>query len=436
MGKFLLGLAVGAVAAFAVLQVTSDDAGTRSARRDAPSTRIETVERDTPPSTTPSEAEAEAERATRPFAEGEAILRIGDGYVFGANAATPGDSPDGVDIYCQDIRHTASFACPHGAIPASAPLSSVGLPSVPAKAAALLHDAPMDLPDRNLSLGTRVTPDRVEVGCVAAGDGKTYKVYVLGVRGNPAALERTVRIGFAEIPRQAKGGRLDLPEIDGERPLPPAAAERMLHVMKLGRVMGSGYSGYLRGNYVTLKEVPSELVLDGRKNHVALHEALTGRVVFERDGALYAGRGVTSSGHVTFDNRAALSVEGDMGGTVLLNRRGFVHMTGHLTGTVEMKAYSALVVDGELHGTIKVRTYTTILIRGRILGKFDMKGSCWSTWYFETPISRTELEQMEGDFHQVTLHVKQSDLALGKHKKIGRWREVIVGDKIWEKLGR
>ena len=49
---------------------------------------------------------------------------------------------------------------------------------------------------------------------------------------------------------------------------------------------------------------------------------------------------------------------------------------------------------------------------------------------------RAELEAMTGDFRQVTLHVRESDLAVGKHKDIGRWREVIVGDKIWQKLAR
>ena len=37
-------------------------------------------------------------------------------------------------------------------------------------------------------------------------------------------------------------------------------------------------------------------------------------------------------------------------------------------------------------------------------------------------------------FGQVTLHVKESDLPTGKHKKIGSWREVVVGEKVWEKL--
>jgi len=30
--------------------------------------------------------------------------------------------------------------------------------------------------------------------------------------------------------------------------------------------------------------------------------------------------------------------------------------------------------------------------------------------------------------------VKESDLPAGEHKKVGAWRTVIVGDKLWQKI--
>lgn len=40
-----------------------------------------------------------------------------------------------------------------------------------------------------------------------------------------------------------------------------------------------------------------------------------------------------------------------------------------------------------------------------------------------------------GDFHQITLHVRESDdLAIGEYENIGTWRKVIVGDKLWGKF--
>ena len=71
----------------------------------------------------------------------------------------------------------------------------------------------------------------------------------------------------------------------------------------------------------------------------------------------------------------------------------------------------------------------------RLLGTLDMRGSCWSTFYFDGDYPSYVLEEMEGDFRQVTLHVRTSDLPRGEHEKIGTWRKVIVGAPVWERLG-
>ena len=101
-----------------------------------------------------------------------------------------------------------------------------------------------------------------------------------------------------------------------------------------------------------------------------------------------------------------------------------------------IKSYATVVIDGDILGTLKVRSYTDLLLRGRIIGKLDAQGSCWSTFYFENYTSQRELEELPGNFGSVTLHVRESDLPVGKHENIGTWREVIVGDKVWERLAR
>ena len=125
-----------------------------------------------------------------------------------------------------------------------------------------------------------------------------------------------------------------------------------------------------------------------------------------------------------------------MAGTIDVKSYGFVHIAGDLTGTVNVNSYATVVIDGDLIGTLKVRSYTKLLLRGQVrLGKLDMKGSCWSDFYFESYHSRADLEKLGVNARSVTLHVKQSDLRPGKQtQKIGDWREVIVGGDVWTKI--
>ena len=115
---------------------------------------------------------------------------------------------------------------------------------------------------------------------------------------------------------------------------------------------------------------------------------------------------------------------------------GYVHIAGDLAGEVNINSYATVVIDGDIVGTLKVRSYTDLLLHGRIRGKLDAKGSCWSTFYFDGYYSQADLVDLGGSFSSVTLHVRESDLATGRHKKIGTWREVIVGQEVWKSLAK
>ena len=61
--------------------------------------------------------------------------------------------------------------------------------------------------------------------------------------------------------------------------------------------------------------------------------------------------------------------------------------------------------------------------------------SGWCTFYFQSLLGRAEVEQLAGN-QQVTLHLMQSDLAPGRYTDVGQWREVIVGDPVWQRLAQ
>ena len=124
---------------------------------------------------------------------------------------------------------------------------------------------------------------------------------------------------------------------------------------------------------------------------------------------------------------------GPMAGTIDVKSYGYVYIAGDLTGSVNVRSYATVVIDGDIVGTLSVKSYTDLLLRGRVIGKLEAKGSCWSTFYFESYHSRAELERLGKDCRSVTLHVKESDLPQGK-QKVGGWRNVIVGGDVWKKI--
>ncbi len=157
--------------------------------------------------------------------------------------------------------------------------------------------------------------------------------------------------------------------------------------------------------------------------------------------ALFAGAGVEAGGSVVLDAYGAIGVQGPMRGHLQLNSYGYAYLDGPLEGTLELNSYSTVVLEQGLTGTIKLRSYANALIRGPFRGKLDAKGSCWSTLYLDGMHLEHELldlcsENASGDFDQITVHVRMSNLADGEHENIGTWRKVIVNDPIWNKLAR
>ncbi|MCZ6573353.1 MAG: polymer-forming cytoskeletal protein [Planctomycetota bacterium] len=365
-----------------------------------------------------------------------AILKIGDGYVFGEPAARPGDSSDAVDIYCQDIHGGVSLMCPHGALPAKAPMTSIGLPARAGDAAALLPDSPEELPRRNLGLRTKPAPERPGIGFVRAANGRTYKVHLVRAVHAASALERRAHIAYMEVPVVPNGGRFRLPTVGGMKAPEPEVREAIRRALQVGRtVPGDSFARYMRGNYAVVEDLLNETELNEKRNLV-VEDPFTKLVRLKRGGSFFAGAGIAPEGTVDLDSYSAVGVHGDMAGNVEVNSYGYVYIDGDLTGTVHIKSYATVVIEGDLVGTLKVRSYTDLLLRGRIRGNLDAKGSCWSTFYLESPILQAELEALPSNFRSVTLHVRECDLPPGKHKKIGTWREVIVGDPIWQKIAR
>jgi hypothetical protein len=372
-----------------------------------------------------------------PLAENEVWLAIGDGYVFGEPSVRRDAPRDRLDLYCQDIHQVVSLACPHGARGGLLPLSAVGLPVEPAKAAALLVDAPVDLPDRNLTLQPRVSPGSPGVGFVRAGDGRTLRLHLVALEHHPEALQRRARIAFVEVPAVAGGGEFRLASVDGKRTVPVAAREVIRRALAYDKAdLGSmNFVDHLGTDFEVVRDLREELVLESAR-HLLIETPLATKVSFPRRGSLFGAAGIAEEGVVTLDSYSAVGCAGDMAGRVDVKSYGLVYIDGDLTGTVNVNSYATVIIEGSLRGTLRVRSYTSLLLRGRVYGTLDCKGSCWSTFFFEAPHTREDLERMGDGFGSVTLHLKSSDLSDGKHEKVGSWREVIVGDPVWKGLAR
>jgi hypothetical protein len=371
-----------------------------------------------------------------PLAENEVWLAIGEGYVFGEPSVRRDAPRDSLDLYCQDIQHGISLACPHGAGPALLPLSGVGLPAEPAKAAALLPDAPTLLGDRNLFLGERVSPGRPGIGFAKARDGRTFRMHLVALEHSPEALQRRARVAYTEVQGRDGGGEFRLASADGKRPVPLESRASIRRALAYGESLReASFTNHLSSTYEVVRGLSSEFDVDNNR-HLLLEDPLASKVSLRHGGSLFGAKGISEDGVVTLDSYSGVGTAGDMAGRIDVKSYGYVYIDGDLTGTVNVNSYATVIIEGNLRGTLRVRSYTTLLLRGRVYGRLDCHGSCWSTFYLEAPHTREDLERLGDGYGSVTLHVKASDLTDGKHEGVGSWREVIVGDPIWKGLAR
>ncbi len=388
-----------------------------------------------PPPVLEAPSMPEAVEPGKPFPKGEAILRIGDGFVFGErHARAVGENVEAVDLICQDIRYGASLECPHGAASVATPFARQSDKLTSRLVFDHLLDAPLEMPARRVHAEHVLRGALSGIALVKASDGVVYKVLCTELHGNPHAFKRWVRIRYAPVEAKDGGGIVNLPGeprvvLAGKAGIPKAIAD-------YPKVPGDSFRSFLKSPTGVIKNLPDKLAFKSRQS-LALAEPLRTEIEFKAYSSLIAPHGIERNGKVAIRSYAGVGVIGEMAGTIDVRSYGYLHIHGDLTGTVNCQSYATVIVDGDVLGTLKLRSYVKLYVRGRLRDparNLDVEGSCWSTFFFDGYYSRAEIEQMPGD-NSVTLHVRDSDLEVGTtHRKIGTWREVIVGDKAWKKL--
>lgn len=364
---------------------------------------------------------------------GTVTLRIGDSFVFGQPEARRDLDPSEVDLYCLDLRQFASVACPRGGAAVEPSLSSVGLPETPSEAAGLIVNAPHVLAGGDeVFLNPKCSHDVSGLGFALGGDGRTYRLHLIGVSYDPDALKRSAEIGYTSVPTVEGGGRFVLPTIEGS--LEPAVLEAIAKAARIGsQIPGQDFWRHLLGDFHGVEGLLESNPF-GEELYLATLAPLGSEVVIDKRGALCAASGIRAEGKVVHDSYSAVAVLGAMEGEVQVKSYSYVYVDGPMRGSIDIQSYATVCLMGDLVGTLKVRSYTDLLLRGRILGDLDTTNSGWCDFYFDGYYDRATLEEMGDDRDQITLHVRNSDLAPGEHGDIGTWRKVIVGDPLWSDL--
>jgi hypothetical protein len=440
MRRFIAGLLVGAgvvgLAWWATARDDEDRAATSPSPRDVqPPKPRPPANAATPRAAAPRRRETPAaESDVPPFPAGEAELRLGEGYVFGEDHVRPRDDVEAADVVCMDIGEPTSLRCPAGGAAAGLTLGAFGLPADPKAVAALAADAPEDLPEKTVSLATRSTTKRPGIAFVRSTTGATYKVFAFGATWNADALLRTVRIGYAEVPRRAGGGSIVLPTSTPAAGAPPLADLRS--IMEAGAaVPGSDFTNFLNGAYERISSMPVELSLaDGK--YLLLDEPLATSVEFNAYSGLVASRGVAATGKVRIKSYTGVAVRGEMAGEIDVHSYAYVHVSGNLTGKLYVRSYATVVIDGDLSGEVEASSYTTLLLRGRLTGKLTIR-SGGSKFWFQQYLPRSTVEGLAADGgHGNELHLRESDLSAGKYDDVPGWRTVVVGEDAWRLIAR
>jgi len=354
--------------------------------------------------------------------------------VFGEDHARPRGDVEGADVVCLDLGETTELRCPAGGASAGLTLGVVGMPTEPKAVAALLADAPAELPKKQASLAAHCTPRNPGVAFVQSAAGATYKVFVLGATWNADALLRNVRIGYAEIPRRQGGGVIVLPTSTSAAGA-TTLAELHAIIAAGDAVPGANFTSFLNGGYERLSSMPAELSLaDGK--YLLVDEPLATTITFNAYSGLVASHGIAAAGKVRIRSYTGVAVRGEMAGEIDVDSYAYIHVSGNLTGKLLVHSYATVVIDGDLSGEVVLSSYVTFLLRGRLVGTLTNKASN-SRFWFQQYLARTTAETLgAGAGSSNELHLRDSDVPAGKHDDVPGWKTVVVGEDAWRVIAR
>ena len=325
----------------------------------------------------------------------------------------------------------ALLATPYGCAEARLPYVQGDLP--PARDLfPLVHDAPTQLDTQRAMLRFRSTTQHSGVFLVRDREHSTYKVCLESIERHENALKRKVTLRFSKVPVRDDGGRVVLDE--GMQQAVPA------HWMETIRRLGTPPKPFATtGKWGTLGSVvlwkPSGPTKLERAWQVAIQSPIVTRLETYRN-LVYSHVGIEANGSIIGRSRNAVLVNGSVAGKVRVGSSSFVHVTGDLLGQIDSHSNSTVIIDGVLRGVVRVASGSNLLIRGRVFSiNKSLRCSTSSTVYLEAHISRAQLEQWRRNRHP-TVHVLSSDLAPGRYENVGKWGAVVVGDAVWNELGR
>jgi hypothetical protein len=427
----LLGVLIGAGLMLAVPRDREDGPGAPP-----PDPRPLTPERAVPAAPDWKEPAPRNAEPTETFAEGTAVLRIGDGFVFGEERARPGAEAGEVDVLLLDLRDTASLQCSAGAAAALLPPAvASGTPS-PEDAFALLENAPTDFEGETVELRRASHEDQSGVGLVRADDGLCYKVFAAEFHDDAHALRRFIRIRYARVPQVDGGGVVPVPGgVGSERVDAETAAKLRPHFQAPAEIRSSRGRKEMTGDFVRLGEIPDEFLVSNRGAYV-LPRRLDTKVTVGIFSSLYLEQGVSRHAVVKGGFHSGIVVNGEMAGRVE-TEGSFVRVRGDLTGTL-VADNSTVVIEGDLLGTIHVTGIPEILIHGSVRDPSTaLRGDGIVKVYVGGYMTRAQVESFPKQDGIWSLSLAESDIPVGNHRSLSAfWSRISVGAEIWEKLRR
>ncbi len=467
MGRFLLGVLFGVLAAWGVTALL-DDSPAHTHDQSVPKAKASTSEpaiEEQPQLHGPAiEQKALKSGTTAPNASskrppdqgsnhiapqpadlppGEFILRAGQGIDLDRMRVVTRDQQDMADVVVNEIwsGHGGMLGTHHGG-------ANQRLPSIAPQIQIMdvspiidqLSDAPQNLREQQVRIYLKSNHYGTGVGFAQSTSGRVYRLRAIAVSSHPVVIDRTIHVEAMETKQGAAVPTPIFPKLEYISPATEVGGHfrdvTTLTKSKLLSAFSTLAATTMNRTALLADELPVPIRLTSQKS-IAFRKPPRFSTEANSHSGITVLADVEQETTIKLGNHSTLYITGDLLGAAHINHHSTLVVEGNIYGTVTIGSQGVVILYGDVEGDITVKSHATVFLAGSSQPIPTMNRAPFSKVFLARRVNEQHLKTlMPNKAIGVTLHIPESDLEAKRHKGIHGFKEVVVGGPVWQMLGR